>query len=100
MPAALLRWGVSHFDPNARPAQVAGNTVVSSIYSGAADLSFGDAAVVLAAVYATLSPLMGLTPGVHGIGETVSIIIHAAESAFSDLDADIDDYLQLLDEAL
>ena len=100
VPAPLLRWGVSKFDPDARPAQVAGNTVVSSIYSGAADLSFGDAAVVLAAVYATLSPLMGLTHGVHGIGETVSIIIHAAESAFSDLDADIDDYLQLLDAAL
>jgi hypothetical protein len=91
---------VSKFDPDVRPTQVAGNTVVSSIYSGAADLSFGDAAVVLAAVYATLSPLMGLTHGVHGIGETVTIIVHAAESAFTDLDADIDDYLKLLDAAL
>jgi hypothetical protein len=100
VPAPLLRWGVSKFDPDARPTQVAGNTVVSSIYSGAADLSFGDAAVVLAAVYATLSPLMGLTHGVHGIGETVTIIVHAAESAFTDLDADIDDYLKLLDAAL
>jgi hypothetical protein len=100
VPAPLLRWGVSKFDPDARLAQVAGNTVVSSIYTGAADLSFGNAGVVLAAVHANLSPLMGLTHGVHGIGETVAIIVHAAESAFTDLDADIDDYLQLLDAAL
>jgi hypothetical protein len=100
VPAPLLRWGVSKFDPADRPAQVAGNTVVSSIYSGPADLSFGDAAVTLAAVHATLSPLMGLTHGVHGVGETVSIIVHAAESAFTDLDADLDRYLQLLDAAL
>ena len=100
VPAPLLRWGVSKFDPDARPAQVAGNTVVSSIYSGAADLSFGNAGVVLASVHANLSSLMGLTHGVHGIGETVAIVVHAAESAFADLDADIDDYVQLLDEAL
>jgi hypothetical protein len=100
VPAPLLRWGVAKFDPDVRPAQVAGNTVVSSIYSGAADLSFGGAPVVLAAVYATLSPLMGLTHGVHGIGETVAIIVYATESAFTDLDADLDDYVQLLDAAL
>ena len=43
VPAALLRWGVAQFDPDVRPAQVAGNTVVSSVNRGAADLSFGDA---------------------------------------------------------
>jgi hypothetical protein len=100
VPAPLLRWGVSKFDPDVRPAQVAGNTVVSSLNSGAADLSFGDAEVVLAAVHATLSPLMGLTHGVHGIGETVVISVYATESAFNDLDADIDSYVQLLDAAL
>ena len=31
-PAPLLRWGASLFDPEVQPAQVAGNTVVSSIY--------------------------------------------------------------------
>lgn len=96
VPAALLRWGVSQFDPDVRPAQVAGNTVVSSVHRGAADLSFGDAAVVLTAGYPALSPLMGLTHGVHGIGETVAISVHAAESAV----ADLDDYLKLLDAAL
>jgi hypothetical protein len=96
VPAALLHWGVSLFDPSVRPAQVAGNTVVSSVHRGAADLSFGDAPVVLTAGYPPLSPLMGLTHGVHGIGDTVAISVHAAESAVPDIDA----YVQLLDAAL
>jgi hypothetical protein len=96
VPAPLVRWGVTLFDPNAQPAQVAGNTVVSSVHRGAADLSFGDAPVVLTAGYPALSPLMGLTHGVHGIGDTIAISVHAAESAVPD----IDDYLQLLDAAL
>jgi WS/DGAT C-terminal domain len=96
VPAALLRWGVTRLDPDVRPTQVAGNTVVSSVNRGPADLSFGGAAVVLTAGYPALSPSMGLTHGVHGIGETVAISVHAAESAVPDVDA----YLQLLDLAL
>ena len=96
MPAALLRWGVAQFDPDVRPAQVSGNTVVSSVYRGAADLSFGDARVVLTAGYPALSPVMGLTHGVHGIGDTVAISVHAAQSAVPDIDA----YMRLLDAAL
>jgi WS/DGAT C-terminal domain len=95
-PAPLLRWGVSRFDPDRRPAQVAGNTVVSSVRRGAADLSFGAAPVVLTAGYPALSPSMGLTHGVHGIGDTVAISVHAAASAVPDVDA----YLRLLDSAL
>jgi hypothetical protein len=100
VPAALLRWGVSHFDPDVRPAQVSGNTVVSSVNRGPADLSFGGAPVVLTAGYPALSPVMGLTHGVHGIGETVAISVHAAASAFRSEGADIDGYLELLDAAL
>ncbi|HYB39445.1 MAG TPA: WS/DGAT domain-containing protein [Mycobacterium sp.] len=96
IPAPLLRWGVVRFDADARPALVAGNTVVSSVHRGAADLRFGDAPVVLTAGYPALSPAMGLTHGVHGIGDTVAISVHAAESAVGDIDA----YLQRLDEAL
>jgi hypothetical protein len=96
VPASLLRWGVAQFDPDVRSARVAGNTVVSSVNRGAADLSFGAARVVLTAGYPALSPMMGLTHGVHGIGETVAISVHAAESAVGD----IDEYLQLLDAAL
>ena len=100
VPAALLRWGVAQFDPDTRLTQVAGNTVVSSVNRGAADLSFGDARVVLTAGYPALSPAMGLTHGVHGIGDTVAISVHAAESAFQSECADIDEYLELLDAAL
>jgi WS/DGAT C-terminal domain len=96
MPAQLLRWGVSLFDPDARPAQVLGNTVVSSNNRGPADLNFGGLPVVLTATYPALSSAMGLTHGVHGIGETIAISVHAAESAVPDVDA----YLELLSAAL
>jgi hypothetical protein len=92
----LLRWGIAQFDADARPVQVAGNTVLSSVHRGAADLSFGDAPVVLTAGYPALSPAMGLTHGVHGIGDTIAISVHAAESAVGDVDA----YVELLDAAL
>lgn len=96
VPAPLLRWGVAQFDPNVRPPHVGGNTVVSSVHRGPADLRFGDAPVACTAGYPALSPAMGLTHGVHGIGETVAISVHAAESAV----ADVDDYLRRLDAAL
>jgi WS/DGAT C-terminal domain len=96
VPAALLRWGVAQFDADARPTQVSGNTVVSSVNRGAADLSFGGARVALTAGYPALSPVMGLTHGVHGIGDTVAISVHAAESAVPDIDY----YVRLLDAAL
>jgi WS/DGAT C-terminal domain len=96
VPATLLRWGVNQFDLEERPAQVAGNTVVSSVYRGAADLNFGGAPVVLTAGYPALSPMMGLTHGVHGIGDTIAISVHAAASAVPDIDA----YVALLDAAL
>ncbi len=96
VPAALLRWGVGHFDPDVRPTQVSGNTVVSSVYRGAADLSFDGAPVLLTASYPALSPAMGLTHGVHGIGDTIAISVHAAASAIGD----IDDYVALLDAEL
>jgi hypothetical protein len=99
VPAALLRWGVAQIDPDARPTQVAGNTVVSSVNRGPADLSFGDARVVLTAGYPALSPAMGLTHGVHGIGDTIAISVHAAQSAFR-RGSDVDAYLRLLDAAL
>jgi hypothetical protein len=96
VPPALLHWGIGQFDLDVRPSQMSGNTVVSSVYRGAADLSFGDARVVLTAGYPALSPMMGLTHGVHGIGDTIAISVHAAESAVPDIDG----YLRLLDAAL
>lgn len=90
VPAPLLRWGVKQFDPTRRSPTVTGNTVVSSVNRGAADLYFGDAPVVMTAGYPGLSPMMGLTHGVHGIGDTIAISVHAAESAIGDVDAYVD----------
>ena len=96
VPAALLRWGVTQFNPDARPGRVAGNTVVSSVNRGPADLFFGGAPVLLTAGFPALSPAMGLTHGVHGIGDTVAVSVHASPSAVGDVDA----YLRRLDAAL
>ncbi|HYX98672.1 MAG TPA: DUF1298 domain-containing protein [Mycobacterium sp.] len=96
VPAPLLRWGVSLFDPEVRPSQVSGNTVVSSIYRVPTDLRLGDVRVVLTAVYPGLSPAMGLTHGVWGAGDMVTVSVHAAESAVGD----IDDYVARLDAEL
>ena len=43
VPAPLLRWAVHQFDPAVRPAAVTGNTVVTSVNRGPADLFFGAA---------------------------------------------------------
>lgn len=96
VPAPLLRWGVTQFDPGARSPVVTGNTVVSSVNRGPADLTFGGRPVVLTAGYPALSPMMGLTHGVHGIGDTIAVSVHTAPSAVDD----VDDYVDRLDAAL
>ncbi|OBF34038.1 DUF1298 domain-containing protein [Mycobacterium sp. ACS1612] len=96
VPAPLLRWGVAQFDPTLRSPTVTGNTVVSSVNRGPADLRFGGLPVVATAGYPGLSPMMGLTHGVHGIGDTIAVSVHAAESAVGDIDA----YVERLEAAL
>jgi hypothetical protein len=98
-PAPLLRWGMDRFDPDVRPPRVTGNTVVSSVNCGAADFAFGGAPVVVAAAFAGLSPVMGLTHVVVGVGDTVAVGVHAADSALGGPDG-IDRYVALLDAAL
>jgi hypothetical protein len=69
---------------------------VSSVDRGPADLRFGGAPVVVTAGCPALSPMMGLTHGVHGIGETIAVSVHAADSAIGDVDA----YVERLAAAL
>jgi len=90
IPAPLLRWGVAQFDPTAVPTTVDGNTVVSSVNRGLADLRFGARPVVFTAGYPALSPVMSVTHGVHGIGDTVAISVHAAASAMDEIDSYLD----------
>lgn len=95
VPAALLRWGVRQFDPTVRSGEVIGNTVVSSVNRGPADLSFGGAAVRFTAGFPALSPMMSLTHGVHGLGDTVAVSVTCASAT-----VDADDYLARLAHAL
>lgn len=95
-PAPLLRWGMDRFDPDIRVSRVTGNTVVSSVNCGAKDFHFGGAPVTVACAFPGLSPMMGLTHAVCGVGETISLSVHAAESAIGD----IDDYVERLEAAL
>ncbi|MGU3654639.1 WS/DGAT domain-containing protein [Mycolicibacterium sp. A43C] len=89
-PAPLLRWGVSQFDPSVRAAAVTGNTVVSSVNCGPADLAFGGRPVRMAAAFPGLSPMVGLTHCVTGVGDTIAISVFAAESAVGDVDEYLD----------
>lgn len=95
-PAPLLRWGISQFDPAVRSPTVTGNTVVSSVNCGAADFGFGGRPVRMAAAFPGLSPMVGLTHCVTGVGSTISVSVYAAESAIGDIDA----YVQRLEAAL
>ena len=96
-PAPLLRWGIGQFNPDVRPATVTGNTVVSSVNCGAADFAFGGNPVRFAAAFPGLSPMVGLTHCVTGVGKTLSISVFAAASAVGDVDAYVDRLEQALD---
>ena len=98
-PAPLLRWGMDRFDPDVRPPAVTGNTVVSSVNCGASDFGFGGAPVSMATAFAGLSPMMGLTHVVFGVGDTITIGVHAVASALGGLGG-IDDYVAGLEAAL
>ena len=92
LPWPLQRWVSSR----ANPLVVMAHTVVSSVNRGAADLSFGGCPVIMTAGYPFLSPTIGLTHGVHGIGDMVGISVNTTESVVPD----IDDYLDRLNAAL
>lgn len=98
-PAPLLRWGMGQFDPDVRPPAVTGNTIVSSVNCGAADFMFGGAPVTFATAVAGLSPMMGLTHVVFGVGDTLAIGVYAAESAVGGPDG-LDAYVARLESAL
>lgn len=95
VPAPLLRWGVRQFDPSLRGPTLTGNTVVSSVNRGPADLTFGGVPVVFTAGFPGLSPMMSLTHGVHGIGDRIAVSVNADPG-----NLDIDEYIDRLRAAL
>lgn len=86
LPGPLLRW----LQSRALPPTVMGNTVVSSVNRGPADLNFGGCPVVMSAGYPFLTPGIGLTHGIHGIGEMVGISVNTTTNVISDIEGYID----------
>ena len=71
----MIRADVARADLEAVPTTVGGHTVVSSVYRGASDLMLGGHPVLMTAGFPALSPTVGLTHGVHGIGDTVTLSV-------------------------
>ncbi|MER7453495.1 hypothetical protein ABTW96_24765 [Nocardia beijingensis] len=87
MPAPLLRRDVDSYPLDIVPDSIAGHTVVSSVDRGPADLSFGGGAVRFTAGFPALGSVMHLTHGVHGIGDIVTISLHADPAVLPYVDA-------------
>lgn len=96
LPAPMMWAGVNAFNTDLMPPTVAGNTVVSSVVRGAADLTLGGGTVAFTAGFPALSPAMGLTHGVHGIGDAVTVSVHTSAAVMPDADH----YESLLADAL
>ena len=86
LPGPVLRWVATR----AKPATVMAHTVVSSVNRGAADFAFGECPVIMTCGYPFLTPNIGLTHGVHGIGDVVAISVHTTESVITDIDGYLD----------
>ncbi|MDL9935698.1 WS/DGAT domain-containing protein [Gordonia sp. ABSL1-1] len=97
-PAFLTRWGTTRFDTSRKPAQVTGNTVVSSVNRGPADLRLGAGTVVFSAGFPALSPVQGLTHGIHGLGDTVAISVTTSPAVLGS--AELDRYVEDLRSAI
>lgn len=98
VPAPLLRFGVDRTDLSLVPPTVTGNTVVSSVNRGPADLVLGGGRVRFTTGFPSLSPVMALTHGVHGIGGTVAVSITTSPDVLDD--AALDRYAGLLRASL
>ncbi|WP_084523699.1 wax ester/triacylglycerol synthase domain-containing protein [Nocardia inohanensis] len=96
LPAPILHRDVTHLPIEALPERVSGHTVVSSVHRGPADLTFGGGAVRFTAGFPAIGSVMHLTHGIHGLGDTVTLSLHADPAVVPDLDA----YAALLDAAL
>ncbi|MFI5715078.1 wax ester/triacylglycerol synthase domain-containing protein [Nocardia sp. NPDC051750] len=86
LPPLLLRRDVHSYPIDTVPEQITGHTVVSSVNRGPADLAFGGAPVRFTGGFPALGAVMHLTHGIHGLGETVTLSVHADPGVVPDLD--------------
>lgn len=96
IPAPILHRDVSSWPISRLPEKVSGHTVVSSVHRGPADLTFGGGPVRFTAGFPALGSVMHLTHGVHGLGDTVTVSVHADPKVIPRLDH----YANLLEAAL
>lgn len=96
VPAPLLRRDIARYPLDIVPDSIAGHTVVSSVHRGPADLTFGGGQVRFTGGFPAIGSVMQLTHGVHGLGETVTISLHADSATVPDIDV----YARLLRTAL
>lgn len=95
LPPLLLCRDVRNYPIHSIPEQITGHTVVSSVNRGPADLTFGGAPVRFTGGFPALGSVMHLTHGIHGLGETVTISVHADPGV-----VDPDEYAGHLRDAL
>lgn len=87
LPAPVLRRDISGYPLDLVPDALSGHTVVSSVHRGPADLAFGGGEVRWTAGFPALGAVMHLTHGVHGLGDTVTVSVHADPAVVPDIDA-------------
>lgn len=86
LPPLLLRRDVRNYPIDSVPERITGHTVVSSVDRGSADLRFGAAPVRFTGGFPALGTVMHLTHGIHGMGDTVTLSLHADPVVVPDLD--------------
>ena len=69
---------------------------MSSVNRGAGDLALDGRPVLATTGFPALSPVQGLTHGVHGIADRVTISVTTSP----EIAPDVDDYVTLLSEAI
>lgn len=79
---------VRDFPLHMRPDRMTGNTVISSVNRGAADLDIAGSRSVRAVGFPALSPSMALTHGVYGLGSSVTIGICAGDAVLDEPSVD------------
>ncbi|MFD4367960.1 hypothetical protein [Rhodococcus sp. NPDC058521] len=84
--APLIRSGVRSYSSDVVPEKVSGNTVLTSVNRGPADLRFGAGDALFTAGFPALSPAMGVTHGVYSLGETVTVSVHFGPTVMPDAD--------------
>ncbi|MGY2063003.1 WS/DGAT domain-containing protein, partial [Nocardia gipuzkoensis] len=96
IPAPMLRRDVATYRLDHPPATLSAHTVVSSVDRGPADLVLAHAPVRFTAGFPALGTVMHLTHGVHGLGDAITVSVHADPAVLPDPDR----YAALLDSAL